>query len=617
MKQSIRLFLGLIIIYGLLYIFLFWQTPLGQTAVLDGAENIFLSKQIYNGTLPKEPFFRSMLYPAFLSLSYFIGIEDPDKVFKLASFWGLICHFISTFLIFLSCKNLWKNDKLAIIASLIYGIYPPAVFFACEPLDTTISITFMLASLLFFFEGVDTNLNAKFLYSGLLLGTAVLLRSNLLPFGIIYITFNILKKDRIKQTATAILAVAFMLLINSCINFLHSGQLRFLPWQGALNIYSANCLKANGKYYRQTIQLPDRSLGTNPSRAEAELIYSKETGENPPFDLVKFNHFWFIKAKNEIISNPISWLKLICKKTYYLFNNFEQYNNKSFSFHKSANPVLRFNPICFGIILVLFFISFTNRKDQSFDEIKIYCLLSAIFFLSLGIVFFYVSSRFRLPIVSLLLIIGVGVFRNKFKNVLKLENAVIASFCCFISFTSFFDAKDTSTWKEDKLLNAFACSRLGYDQKQLYWADQVLEEEPQNIQAIRLKIVAFTNLALAGGKNLNQLSWDSVCSELEYLTQNNLYYNDCLLLLACYNYKIKQNPHLASKILEKGVIEPNDLFTAFLVYADLISANKINLDSKALEKNPFMFVALHSSNPNIKFSYQQENVVKIYKFLLE
>ena len=179
MKQSIRLFLGLIIIYGLLYIFLFWQTPLGQTAVLDGAENIFLSKQIYNGTLPKEPFFRSMLYPAFLSLSYFIGIEDPDKVFKLASFWGLICHFISTFLIFLSCKNLWKNDKLAIIASLIYGIYPPAVFFACEPLDTTISITFMLASLLFFFEGVDTNLNAKFLYSGLLLGTAVLLRSPL------------------------------------------------------------------------------------------------------------------------------------------------------------------------------------------------------------------------------------------------------------------------------------------------------------------------------------------------------------------------------------------------------------------------------------------------------
>ncbi len=40
-------------------------------------------------------------------------------------------------------------------------------------------------------------------------------------------------------------------------------------------------------------------------------------------------------------------------KAYALLNNWEQYNNKTFEFHKERLPWLRWNPLCWGMLLVL------------------------------------------------------------------------------------------------------------------------------------------------------------------------------------------------------------------------------------------------------------------------
>ncbi|MBR4329814.1 MAG: hypothetical protein IKP71_08160, partial [Candidatus Riflebacteria bacterium] len=62
--KSVWLAFLIILAYGFLYLLYFWQTPLGQMPVLDGSENFLLASQIASGSLPHEPFFRSMLYPA-------------------------------------------------------------------------------------------------------------------------------------------------------------------------------------------------------------------------------------------------------------------------------------------------------------------------------------------------------------------------------------------------------------------------------------------------------------------------------------------------------------------------------------------------------------------------
>ena len=593
MKQHIKIAFAIVIIYGLLYLFYFWKTPLGQTPVLDGAENITLANLISAGALPKEPFFRSMLYPALLSIPCSLGLNSPEELFLIASFFGLIFHFISTFLVFLCTKNLWKNDSAAIASILIYGLYPPAVFFAGEPLDTTISMTFMVGALYTYLKAMDSEEKKHYLLSGILLGIGGLMRSNLLPFGIIYIAYPIYNKNKLKNSLLSVFAVAFIMLLGGLACYNHSGQFKLLPWQGASNMYSANNIHANGKYYRQTIQLPDRSIGTNPARLEAELIYSKETGKKPPFNINEFNKFWLTKTFSEIASNPTSWIKLIAKKTYYLFNNYEQYNNKTFSFHKSITPALLYNPICYGILIILLFISLANLKLENNDKIKFSITIISVLFLSLGIIAFYVSSRFRLPITPLLVILGSGIFRYKFTEILNLKNAIIASICCAVSFSGFFEANDKSTWKEDRLLNAFACSRLGYDEEQILWANLVLNEEPTNLQAIRIKIVGFTNIALSGDF-VDIKEWQTVIKELKFLSENNLFFNDTIFLSACYAWKFEHNFEKARTLWNKGGGEsPNpEIYQACLIYtgetditnSDTVMATTTSILAAALDK---------------------------------
>ena len=634
MKYLTRLALIIILAYGVLYLYFFWQTPLGQTPVLDGSENILLAQKISSGSLPKEPFFRSMLYPAFLSIPCFYGINDTDELFTLASLFGMIFHFISSVFVYLSITHLWNNTKAGIIGALIYGLYPPAVFFAGEPLDITPSICFMLGALYTFLLATEKNKSTLFALSGVLLGIGCLLRSNLLPFGIIYLVYpfsfktnftNQPPKDKppsIKLNCfISIISLSLMMLSGGIACYLHSGEFRLLPWQGASNFYSANSQRANGKFYRHTIYIPNRQMGDNPARLESEYIYSIETGKKPPFNLDDFNKFWLKKSFNEIASNPLKWIKLTLKKIYYLYNNYEQYNNKTFGFHKELTPILKYNPLCFGFLIILLFL-FLLKMPQipSLDYDKIVSIATSIDALCIGIVAFYVSSRFRLPIVPLIIIVSSGLFTFKINEILNIKNVLPTLFASFVTFSTFFNVADTSTWNEDRLLNAFACSRLGLDEEQVLWTERVLETEPNNLQAIRLKLVGFTNLVLSG-KITNSKDWILVRKELKYLNDKNIFFEDTALLLGCYVLKFENDKEKAYQILVNGGAESlqPDFYQAIMIYTKLVEPNEA--DQKIAKITPLLAAAIINRGKEIDNYYFSENELNIaknaLKFLLD
>ena len=634
MKYLTRLALIIILAYGVLYLYFFWQTPLGQTPVLDGSENILLAQKISSGSLPKEPFFRSMLYPAFLSIPCFYGIDGTDELFTLASLFGMIFHFISSILVYLSITHLWNNTKAGIIGALIYGLYPPAVFFAGEPLDITPSICFMLGALYTFLLATEKNKSTLFALSGVLLGIGCLLRSNLLPFGIIYLVYpfsfktnftNQPPKDKppsIKLNCfISIISLSLMMLSGGIACYLHSGEFRLLPWQGASNFYSANSQRANGKFYRHTIYIPNRQMGDNPARLESEYIYSIETGKKPPFNLDDFNKFWLKKSFNEIASNPLKWIKLTLKKIYYLYNNYEQYNNKTFGFHKELTPILKYNPLCFGFLIILLFL-FLLKMPQipSLDYDKIVSIATSIDALCIGIVAFYVSSRFRLPIVPLIIIVSSGLFTFKINEILNIKNVLPTLFASFVTFSTFFNVADTSTWNEDRLLNAFACSRLGLDEEQVLWTERVLETEPNNLQAIRLKLVGFTNLVLSG-KITNSKDWILVRKELKYLNDKNIFFEDTALLLGCYVLKFENDKEKAYQILVNGGAESlqPDFYQAILIYSKLLEPTKT--DKEIARLTPLLAASIINKGEDIKNYFYSDKELDIaknaLKFLLD
>lgn len=556
--------MAIVVAYSFAYLLWYWQTPMGQTPVLDGAENIALADSIFQGTLPAEPFYRALLYPAYLAIFRFLGFSVAD-LHSVAGISGIFFHLLNTILIGWISFKLWNNSKSFITAVLLYGLYPPAIFFAADPLDITMAIFFLSLTLALTLQGFSTNRAHFFLWAGLVLGVGGLLRANILPLaGAIVLLAH--KPEFRKGVLLFLLGLALPMVAGGVVNLAHSGQFRVLPWQGSFNLYSANHSRANGKHFQQTIMLPDRNLSKNPARMESEIQYFRDTGEKPPYAIARLTSHWKKKTLDSIKSNPGVWIKLVMKKVYYLFNNFEQYNNKTFSFHKELSPVLRANPLCFGIILLLFTLTMLNAKIE--QQLKFFIL--SLIFLAGGIVAFYVSARFRILLLPIMVTIASGVFSLEKNNFLNKRNLAIACITGLISFSNFLGATDISTYNSDRLLIAHACARLNLDSEQIKWADEVLKEQPENLLAIRVKLVGFTNLALAG-KLSDQHEWAKVGRELDFLRTSKVSFPDTLFLAGCYAFTVKNDKNLAIAYWEAGleISEQKDLFHAAMILTNV------------------------------------------------
>ncbi|MDD3000420.1 MAG: hypothetical protein PHF29_01530 [Candidatus Riflebacteria bacterium] len=556
----------IIILYCFAYLFFLWQTPLGLEAVLDGAENILLSEQIYNGNLPSEPFYRSMLYQYFLAFWRLFGFDNSEMMF-IASITGILMHIFNAFLTGYISYKLWNNKIVFYITSLIYGFYPPLIFFAAEPIDITLSITFMLIFLVFFIKGFRGEKEINFAISGVFLGLSALCRSNTLILASIlpgetYIT---------KRVPKSILMLLLLLSLGAGAGYYISEEFRLLPWQSGYNFYAANKEGANGKYYANTIYLADRPQGTNPARLESEIIYYNETQKIASDDINAFNKFWFDKFLVTVKNKPYEWLKLTGKRIYYMMNNFEQYNNKTFSFHKELSPVLKYNPLCFGFVFILFVFTVTNRRLCNKEQRRLIRIIAAgILLMGLGNSLFFASAKFRILFVPLMICVGSGAYSISLKRYrdIGLKKAIkplcFALLAAFLAFSSYFNASDTSTYKQDKLLIAQAASRLRMFNEQVYWANETLKDDPTILSAIRIKLVGLTNLIMNSNISDEDIKIHS-SQNVRFLKSNKLSFSDTNLFMLYHSIFIEVDPIEGANSFVKIPIQDYHLMLIMLI----------------------------------------------------
>ena len=556
----------IIILYCFVYLFFLWQTPLGLEAVLDGAENILLSEQIYTGNLPSEPFYRPILYQCFLSFWRLFGLDSHEIMF-IASITGIFMHVFNAFLTGYISYKLWNNKIVFYITSLIYGLYPPLIFYAAEPVDTTLAITFMLIFVVFFIKGFRGEKETNFAVSGIFLGLSVLCRTNtVMPAGILpgetYVT---------KKVPKSILTLLLILAACGGAGYYLSEEFRLLPWQSGYLFYAANKEGANGKYYKSTLNLANEAQTTNSARLESEVVYYAETQKKASEDINAFNKFWFDKFLATAKNNPYELLKLTGKRVYYLMNNFEQYNNKTFSFHKDLSPVLKYNPLCFGFVFVLFAFSVTNRRLCNKEQRRLIRIIAAgILFMGLGSALLFASAKFRLLLVPLMICVGSGAYSISPKHYrdIGLKKAIkplcFASLAAFLAFSSYFNASDTSTYREDKFLTAQAAARLGMHHEQVHWANEVLKEDPTKLSAIRIKLAGLTNLILNSNISDEEVKNYSAQS-VRFLKSNKLRFSDTNLFMLYHSIFLEFNPIDGANYFVKIPVEDYHLILIALI----------------------------------------------------
>ncbi|MEX0329947.1 MAG: hypothetical protein AB3N64_00860 [Puniceicoccaceae bacterium] len=482
--------LGLVV-YTLAFTFSYVADPMALSPQLDAKENLTLASQFDAGSSAPEPFYRAVLYPYILSL---IATEGARPLIALLI--GLGCHLGNAFMVYWLAGWIWQRASAKAAAAALYLLNPASLFFSLQVLDMTMGTSLFLGGLILAINGRERLLPA--LVSGLVLGLCVLVRPHFLPVTLLVpAVMMLLSGWKVRLPALGWLTLAVVLLSQGVVNYTRSGEFRILPWQGGYNLYAANRPGANGLYYKQSVDVSGQTY-LNPARAESEQLYQQATGATPPFDIDDVNSYWRQQTITTVLDDPARWLQLMFFKGYAILNSAEQYNNLTFSYHKARFPLLRFNPMNWGILVILGTLGcfLLIRRDR----LRAGALVLLILGYSAALLLYYASARFRLPLVPLMAILSSGVFaypkdlRASWK--VTATTAILAGISGFLAYSSFGSIRSTETYVQDKLLMANANAELGDDVEAARYAHNVLWDYPERREALRIYTVSYFNLRL-------------------------------------------------------------------------------------------------------------------------
>lgn len=491
---------GLVALYCAGFGLSFSMDYLGRVPVLDARENLALANGIADGVWPEGPIYRAMVFPWLLS-----WIHGAVWVWP---FWGVCLHFLNAILCGCIAAKLWMRQKAGWLSGLAYCLYPTALYFSVQLLDITLGISFFLSAvtLIFYARGRSWIL----VLAALIAGLSVCIRPNFLPAILVLpLVASLIVKggryQRLRFGCLAFLSLGLVLLVQGVLNFRHFGNFRILPWQGTYNLYAANTGEANGRYYKQSVHFGSVPAGMNTTRMESEYLYQAQTG-SAEFEVDLMGNYWRGQLVDSILAEPRQWLQLMGRKVFYLLNDWEQYNNLSYEYQKQRFWQLRWNPVGWGVLFLGALAAAVLSMKRADRGLLISVFLIAGFYAG-GVLLFFVSARFRLPLGALLCVLFGGLAIVRWRH-LGLRQSLLLLLCLFgggvLTYSNWFDAHDRDTFVQDTVLLANAALHLGDDLSALSFLEEGSRYDSDHLLVTKMSVLVRYNLFVDAEADFNR-----------------------------------------------------------------------------------------------------------------
>lgn len=327
------------------------------------------------GAIPNHVSTFSPLYHYFIGIIYWLFGQNLTIVWGMQFLMGtasaLLIYFIS---------NHYFKPSIGFIAALLFTFYGMNWLYEGS-LYRASFITFLgLASC---YSLIKFAKSPNLFYMALSAGFLSLLmqsRSNniiLVPFALTYLYKKVFKQKAERYYLPGFLAVFLLMSIPLLVHgYIVHGSIGLYDRGGPSTLLSSNALDFPGREYIHT---------------KTYLNYSSEQQQDTLFvirDIIKSAH-----------EHPLAFIKLYLKKIYYYFNNYEVPTTLNFYLFQEFSPVLKWASIPFSFIGSLGIIGFIllRKHEKNWTLVHGYCIANFLMFLP-----FYVSSRFRLPIIPFL-----------------------------------------------------------------------------------------------------------------------------------------------------------------------------------------------------------------------
>ncbi len=500
---------GLCAIPLMLHLMWYAGTPMGREPVMDGYYNLEMAKEMAAGELPERAFFRAPLYSAVLAVGYAAGVPEalmPD----LARLINVVAYVAMLVFVGMLAQAVWKNKWAGVVGVLAVGLHPVPHFFAGDPYDITITSALLAAFAWVGWRVVSNEQRQPGLVAvaSLLIGAGCALRSQLLPLALLWpLIAGGLCFWREKKMAAA-LAVVGLAAIGPALSFVGlgvahwkiAGEFRVMPWQGPYMIYYGNNPELfTGYIYTQKVYVETDTLF--PVEAEALELFERQTGRTPPYSIDEVNAHYTGEVKRIVLEDPVAWAALPLRKAYGLLNNVEQYDNKTWELQKGISPILRWNPLNWGLLLLLgvaggWALWGNNRKALLWIGLVagLYIVVSLVTI---------VNNRYRLPLYPLLGVLagGAPLLWGYFRGTtcqMRYVGVGLILVVGFATFPRFFGVEGADTRLADYVLMAQAANKTGADAEALQWAKKAYELDNVRPDIKELWLTSSYNLVFSG-----------------------------------------------------------------------------------------------------------------------
>ena len=359
-----------------------------------------------------NPGFRPLLYPLFLAAAYRLG---GDWGFALAAAAQHLLGVATAVLVAALAIRLHRRASAGAVAGGLYALAGPPLFFEGELLITAL-FTFLVTALLVILSRAEPDLKTApaWLAAGLLTGLAAQARPNVLLLLAAFPAAALLfrgpagpwftpssRRSRLLLPAIALTGAGVMLLVFAVLQSRWIGRFQILPTAGGINFYLGNKAGADGMIPRQ-----DESVTYGEEYRDSVQVFAVEAyrREIPPagdaeaaIDPAAVSRYWTSRTLAEIRGDPGRWLGLMGKKLLYLAWNREIPNNKSYAFVRAEeSTLLRHLPVRWWLLLSLAAVggAYAWRRGR---RRTLFWIAAFLALHSLGLVLFFVNSRYRIP----------------------------------------------------------------------------------------------------------------------------------------------------------------------------------------------------------------------------
>lgn len=388
-------------ILRLIYLLQVKSNPHFFSPTMDPLYHDIWAQNIAGGNwIGSKVFFRAPFYAYFLAIVY--KIFGHNYIIP-----RVIQHLIGSFsciLVYSVAKRLF-NRKVAMVASLIVATYGMFIYFEGELLLDSFLVFFDLLLILFLLRTKDSPKLSRWFACGLILGFSAITRPNILffiPFVWLWIFLVFIRAKKLKE----ILTFCVIFLIGSALvifpvalrNYLVGKDFVLIASQGGINFLIGNNSNADGMsavLYKEDWQYRD-----------FEHMAEKETGRSlKPSEV---SNFYYKKGIQFFLDEPDKAFKLWVKKLYIFWNKFEVSNNQDTYFFRRYSSLIRILPIGFWLVgplgLLGMVLSWLGGKEKVNTRKSIFLPILFVFSYMLTVVMFFVTDRFRLPVIPFLII---------------------------------------------------------------------------------------------------------------------------------------------------------------------------------------------------------------------